>query len=270
MLKHALLFVVLAIGVPRILTAQALVEPSGGVPQTKLADIEKTGERIFALDRAASLATDAIGELKGFKRDRRLKGWITEEAGDGIQVSFVGSKGKATPSVLYRVTISASGGIVSAPEAMQEPIPLTEEQTRQFAARTVALESVEAPCSKTYNTVVLPRASPEANWVVYALPGTKKAGVFPVGGSYRFEVAPNGDSVISSRGYAKTCIELTGQANLAAFTLSHLLDPNPTEIHVFVNLLSQTPIYVLTVDNKAMWSVERGKIKFVQTMGEKG
>jgi hypothetical protein len=269
-LKHALLFVVLAIGVPGFLSAQALTEPPGGVPQTKLADIEKTGEKIFALDRAASLATDAVGKLKGFKRDKRLEGWITEETGDGVQVSFVGSKGKAPASVLYRVTISAAGGIVNAPEAMQEPVALTEEQTRQFAARALGLESVEAPCSKRYNTVVLPRASPDANWVVYALPGTKKAGVYPVGGSYRFEVAPDGDSVILSRGYAKTCIELTRQANLAAFTLSHLLDPNPTEIHVFVNLLSETPIYVLTADNKAMWSVERGKIKFIQTMGEKG
>lgn len=177
MLKHAL-FVVLTIGVPSILGVQAMAEPPGGVPQTKLADIEQTGEKIFALDRAASLATDAVGKLKGFKRDKRLKGWITEEAGDGVQVSFVGSKGKAPASVLYRVTISAVGGIVSAPEAMQEPIALTEEQKRQFAARTVGLESVEVPCSKTYNTVVLPRASPEANWVVYALPGTKKAGVF--------------------------------------------------------------------------------------------
>lgn len=270
MLKHAFLIVVFALGIPIILSAQALAELPGGVPQSKLIDIEQIGGKIFALDRAASRATDALAKLKGFKRDNRLKGWITEETEDGIQVSFVGSKGKAPASVLYRVTISADGAILGAPEAVLDPIALTGEQARQFAARTVGLKNVAAPCSKTYNTVVLPRVSPEANWVVYALPGSKKAGVFPVGGSYRFEVSPDGDAVISSRGYAKTCIELTGQANLAAFTLTHLLDPNPTEIHVFVNLLSETPIYILTIDNKAMWSVEGGKIKFIQTMEEKG
>lgn len=270
MLKQTLLVLVLAIGVPGCLRAQALAEPPGGVAQSKLADIEQTGAMIYKIDQAASLATDAAGTLKGFKTDRRLKGWITEETTDGVQVSFVGSKGKAPVSVLYRVIISDAGNVVSAPEALQDPVALTEEQTRQFRARSIGLESIEAPCSESYNTVVLPRASVEANWVVYALPGTTKHGVFPVGGSYRFEVSADGESVFSSRGYAKTCIELTGQANLAAFSLTHLLDPSPTEIHVFVNLLSETPIYVLTIDNKAMWSVEGGRIRFIQTMKDKG
>lgn len=270
MLKQTLVFLVLAAGAVSDLNAQAISEQPAGVPPAKLADIEKTGELIFALDRAASRATDAMVKIRGFKRDRRLKGWITEQSADGVRVSFVGSKGGAPTSVLYRVTISDDGDVVGVPEAMQDPIALTDEQSLQFKARAVGLENVDAPCSKFYNTVVLPRTTSEANWVVYALPGTKKTGVFPVGGSFRFEVDAAGESLISSRSFAKSCIELMGKANLAAFTLTHLLDPNPTEIHVFISLLSSTPIYVVTVENKAMWRVEQGKIKFVQTLGDKG
>ena len=79
---------------PINLAAQAISESPGGVAEAKLADIEGIGQMIFALDRAASLATDVLGKVKGFKRDRRLKGWITEEGADGVRVSFVGSKGR--------------------------------------------------------------------------------------------------------------------------------------------------------------------------------
>lgn len=260
--------VVLVIGLHCNLSAQA-VQGLGGVAQSTIVSIEQAGAQIFTLDRAASRATDALLTVKGFKRDRRVKGWITEPVADGVKVSFVGSKGKASPSVLYHVTISTEGELVASPEALKDPVPLSEEQLQQFHARSVGLENIEAPCSKTYNTVVLPRDGPNSNWVVYALPGTKKSGEFPVGGSYRFEISPEGSTVLSIRGYAKTCIALTSQANLAAFTLSHLLDPNPTEIHVFVNLLSEIPIYLITMDNRAMWKVEQGKIEFLKIMEEK-
>jgi len=247
--------------------AQETGTPPGGVPEATISSIEKTGGILFTLDRAASVATDAMVKVRGFKRDRRLKGWITEETSEGVQVSFVGNKGKAPTSVLYHATVSSTG-VVGSPTSLPDPVVLSDEQLGQFRARSVAMASIEAPCAKDYNSVVIPRASPDANWVVYTLPGTKKADVFPIGGSYRFEIDPTGTSVISSRGYAKTCIELAGQPNLAAFTLSHLLDPNPTEIHVFANLLSEIPVYVLTVDNRAMWIVEQGKIRFVKTMEE--
>lgn len=268
MLKEFLTVIILLMGLQCNLSAQA-VEGPAGVSHSTIVDIEQAGMQIFILDRAASRATDALMGIRGFKRDRRVKGWITEPVADGVKVSFVGSKGKGLPSVLYRATISSEGELVASAEALKGPVPLSEEQLRQFQARSVGLENIEAPCSKTYNTVVLPRDAPDSNWVVYALPGTKKRGEFLIGGSYRFEVNPEGNAVISSRGYAKTCVALTSQANLVAFMSSHLLDPNPTEIHVFVNLLSKISIYLITVDNRAMWKVEQGKIEFLKIMEEK-
>lgn len=251
-------------------TGQPLAPAPGGVPLSTLKEIERTGMELFVLDRAASLAAGALEKVRGFKRDRRVKGWITEEVSSGIIVSFVGSKGKAPLSVLYRATVSRSGRIQGSPAQVNTPVALTEDQSAQFQVRSLGLSSVDAPCTKSYKAVVLPRASATANWVVYALPEAAKPRVFPVGGSYRFEIDPARTSVVSSRGFARTCIDLSGPQELVAFSLSHILDPNPTEIHVFANLSSGTPIYLVTMDNNVLWKVDQGVISFVKPIEGKG
>jgi len=46
--------------------------------------------------------------------------------------------------------------------------------------------------------------------------------------------------------------------------ISHLLDPVPTEVHVFFGLWAETPLYVTTVPNRKVWLVDSGKIKLLE------
>jgi hypothetical protein len=41
-----------------------------------------------------------------------------------------------------------------------------------------------------------------------------------------------------------------------ALVVSHLLDPTPTEIHVFSVFAAKKPIYVITVTNDRIWAAE--------------
>jgi hypothetical protein len=45
---------------------------------------------------------------------------------------------------------------------------------------------------------------------------------------------------------------------------SHLLDPQPTEIHVFVSLYAKVPLIIMTVNNGRVWPVVAGKIGYVE------
>ena len=247
-------------------SAQADGATSHGVATAVIEDIEQTGKKIFVLDTAARVATDALGEIRGFRKDPRLKGWITEESAEGVLVSFVGSKGEANVAILYRALVSMHGQLKGMPESLKVPQSLTDEQMSQFRARQLGLSSVEKPCSKSYNSVVLPRSSPDSNWVVYALPGTKKTDVVPVGGSYRIETDSTGAFVVSSRGFAKSCIELVVRPDAVALSLTHLLDPSPTEIHVFLNLLSGSRFFIITVNNRALWGIAKGRVAFIKTL----
>lgn len=237
--------------------------PDDSDPRLRAAEAD--GAAIYRLDHAAAVATDAAQRLKAFRRDKRVSGWLTGEADGAVVVTFYGNDDAGTPQALYRVAVSAGGA--SDAQALKPGIPLTEQQAAQAAARSLALHSKFDACSKNYNTVVLPRS--DGTWTVYLLAGTTKAGVVPAGGNYRVDVDPTGKSIMASRGFTKSCIELANDKRTAALMLTHLLDPVPTEIHVFLSLLAGKPMYLLTVKNASMWSIENGKIRFVQKIEPK-
>lgn len=218
---------------------------------------EATGLAIYRHDYAAAVATDAI-ELRQFKKDKRVRGWVTEEQQDGIVVTFIDQ----TPAALYRISVSKEG-VAGPVAALEEPAPLTVYEFGAATARAVALASKFEPCSENYNSVVLPSAGAHgANWVVYLLPGTTKHNVVPVGGTYRMEV--NGSKVISQRGFTRTCIALQADPEAVGLMITHLLDPIPTEAHVFWSMWAKKPIYVATPPEGTIWIVDGDKISLVE------
>jgi hypothetical protein len=43
------------------------------------------------------------------------------------------------------------------------------------------------------------------------------------------------------------------------FVISHLLDPTPTEIHVFTALASKSELFVVTSENDQFWKISGEK-----------
>lgn len=219
---------------------------------------EVTGLAIYRHDQAASVATDAARELRAFKKDKRVDGWITEEQQGQIVVTFIDQ----TPAALYRIVVSKDG-IAGPVAALESPTPLTDSESGAAAARKAALTTRFQPCSETYNSVVLPVAETSGEtWVVYLLPGTAKSNVVPIGGTYRIEIS--GSDVTSQRGFTRTCIALQTDPSAVGLMITHLLDPIPTEAHVFWSLWAKKPMYVATPPNGTVWAVEGDKIKLVE------
>lgn len=219
---------------------------------------EITGLTIYRHDRAAAVATDAVLKIRAFKKDKRVKGWVTEERDGDVVVSFVDQ----TPAALYRATVANSGSLVGKVSVLEAPVPLTEFESGAVAARATAIAAGFEPCSEKYNSVVLPaNGGTSKSWIVYLLPATTKRNVVPIGGTYRFEI--EGSTVTSRRGFTRTCIALEDDSRAVALTITHLLDSTPTEAHVFWSLWANKPIYVAT-PNGTSWSVEGGKIRLVK------
>jgi len=259
-----------------LLVLSAAVQAQSPIVQTpealsaRLHSAEIDGAAIYKLDHAAALAIDAVQTLKEFRRDKRVGGWLTEDKDGGVLVTFYGSESGSSPMALYQVAIS-SAGTASNPAILNPAIPLTERQVAQASARSLALHSNFNPCSKTYNTVVLPRMGGEnSTWTVYLLAGATKNNVLPAGGNYRVDTDGAGKSILSSRGFTKSCIELDNEKRASALMLTHLLDPAPTEIHVFLSLLAGKPMYLMTTENAYMWVIENGKVRFSQKIQAEG
>ncbi|HMN35309.1 MAG TPA: hypothetical protein PKE36_07855 [Chiayiivirga sp.] len=231
-----------------------------------IASAERIGESLFRHDRAAAVATDAALRIRGFKRNKTLRGWITtEHADDGIDVVFFGGTDEASPAEFYRVAVDSSGAVRGKPRISTPPLPLQGAELAAARAHLMA-ESVEfTPCSNQYNSVTLPADEGSERWSIYFLPGTKKGGVVPIGGSQRVSVdLATGETQI--RPYTRTCVTLQNDPRAVALMMTHLLDAVPTEVHVFWSLWVGKPIFLSTPDG-TLWSVEGSTVRMVKRRG---
>lgn len=255
--------------------AQDASESTLAIPaelQPAVAAAERTGYLLQRLDRAAWLATDEFGNDREARKLRKSsRGWITEPIDTGTRVSFFDASDP--PNRVYAVDVQSSGVIGNA-GAATEP-KFTDGQLSLIRARQAALKQPFLACSRDYNTVVFRDGDAIR---VYVMPGTKQPGVFPAGGHHLFVYDATGRTLQSQRDFTRSCIDLQGAPDKpmrdgfrpVGMMITHLLDPQPTEIHVFISLNSNSPLYVDTVDNRYLWKVEKGKVSLVSDGKEDG
>ena len=142
----------------------------------------------------------------------------------------------------------------------------------RHAAQTAMIAAAPARCSpQPLNTVVLPPSRPGGPTLVYFLEPQPSLDVFEFGGHYVVEVSTDRKTGVP-RAFTNSCIELTPRAKdgkADALVVTHLLDPVPTEIHVFSSLAAGLPVYVITSQNSRTWAVEGPRIRLVDPKGTK-
>lgn len=243
--------------------------------QAALRRAEAMGLTIYVHDHAAAVATDALGALGILKSDKRIRGWITEARGDGILVTIISGDGNEVPQALYRVSVSKEGDVTGPPEELKVPPALTEFESRAAAARLFAAKYSFQPCADRYNTVVLPAdSSATPNWVVYLIPGTLDALRIPLGGAHRLELDATAEHLVNERSFTRSCLVLGDpksdpKKRPVGLFVTHLMDPVPTEIHVFWNLWAGIPLYISTPPNGTIWNLSKGHISLVKRGGAK-
>ncbi len=247
-------------------------------------EAQATGFEMFAYDQAAWHATDrfrqditAAGLTTQQVAARGMRGYIVEP-GEGGQLvaSFYGERaGKQFTFARYTVSDGSTvvvGGLVE-PDTNDNVSLLAQ---RMIVAREKALSAMSAPdhqlCSESPpNPLVLPPRS-DGTLPVYILTSTITNGVYPAGGHFRFNFDKEG-KMVGERRFMKTCFPLDFRnkkgENKEMIFLSHLLDPQPTEIHSFVSLNIPIPLMIVTTSNGEIWSVVHGKIKYEQDVDDK-
>lgn len=248
-----------------------LAQPAAGaVPdlastEQQVAEAASLGRLLYVFDRAAWVSSDALTATVAKEQLAGVGGYVVE-AWDAqtLRVSYY--RGSAAAARAFFVADVREGKVVRK-EVLTEPVPLSADQAILARARDVAAqrarERAYKPCTPSpFNTVVLPsrKGGPVA---VYLLSAQQDAGTYPMGGNYRVIVAPDG-AVLASRPYSVSCLSLTvpklklGEKSVG-FMVNHLLDPVPTEIHVFASYNLGMPLFVATPD-KRVWQVQGSNI----------
>lgn len=231
--------------------------------QAELERISERGRLLISIAQAGILATQDMLTRLSDPEGAGISGWIAEPQGNGMGVTFY-STGEDAPVAVYRASV-LGGRVVSREIFLAEDRPpLTRIQARMAAARAATEALDHQPCSdQPFNVLVIPPASATAPIDVYqTTPATR--GSFPLGGHFRSTVDEDG-TVRDSRGFASACVPVQPPAAAAGqppqpIGITHLLDPMPTEMHLFLAQMIGRPLLVVTGEPHRLWMVTNERI----------
>lgn len=235
-----------------------------------IAAAETLGKLLLEYDRAAWTTTDMLVAKLPPDQLNLIRGWVVEpRAAGGLTATYFAGE----PGAYRAVFVASSGTGASEESRLLKDEPLTPAQARLAsavtAARAYAGEKGLRPCTPApFNTVALPPEAASGPIRVYLLSAPTEKGRLPFGGHYRLSVDPAG-RVVAERSFTKACLTLDQPATAAVVTVSHLLDPIPTEIHVFMSLSAQLPVAVATLDGR-VWIVEGTHIRLMEQASKAG
>jgi len=235
-------------------------------PRVEAWDVQKTGaigSAIFLQDRAAARATDALLARFNGAAPEGLIGWVVIENGPDHLVRFLTGHPTA-PRPAYDIVVAANGRAGDVTDATETTLPA--DQLARFSARMTAGTSFSASdlrCAARYNVVVLDDPDSEG-WLVWLLASTTDANKVPMGGHYRFHISADGQTIIKREQLSASCLELdrrqSGRNGQPAGLVTNLVvAPQPLEIHVFLSLQNNLPIFTAAGDK--IWVVQGALIR---------
>lgn len=234
---------------------------------TQNAWVLERGRLIFALDRAAWVATDDMLARIPDPVAAGLVGYIVDRDGDRfIAIFFAEESGRLVAA--YRAGIGPRG--VVDPQAFPRgsrpaltPLQQRLARTGQWAQRNGGRLQRCSP--QSFNLAIIPPTAADGPIDLYFLTPQLESG-FPFGGHHRVTLDAGGNEV-ARRSFARSCLTMPPPPrNAAGIMVSHLLDPTPTEIHVFNAMAAQRPVYV-SIGGNRLFEVTGARIRVVQMPG---
>jgi len=235
---------------------------------TALSRAMTRGRMIQLYDQAAWHTTDDMLAKLPKSRLNELGGWVVTQDGDVPRVDFFG-KGEMAGRSIYSAELR-DGRVINAQVHAADALPaLSPAALRAQAALTNAREELIrkgwVPCTRgQFNAVVLPPQEDGMMPVYFLSP--QVGNDIPFGGHFEIDIAGDG-TVARSRSFSNSCINLPrpkadkAGGEPAMLFLTHLLDPQPTEVHVFQQMATGVPLVLGTVSNKRLWIVAGGQIR---------
>ncbi len=224
---------------------------------------EGLGASIYQYDTVSWIGTEAAIAAGLDSSDPRARGWIVVKRPDRLLVRFVSElDGK------FASTCDVSFLPQQPPLAtmLETPAPLSGDDYAQYVALrraiTYARESDLKLCSGSINTVVVPASDPQGRraWMVYLLSAVGSDDQILFGGHHRVTIGDDG-TVIQSFSFLDNCLSAT-PASDGRVLVAHGSSPAPTEVHSFLSLRHEVPIYVTT--DTGVWVADAGKLHLVQ------
>jgi hypothetical protein len=217
----------------------------------------RRGTLIYQYDQAAWHSTDAMMAAIKNPEKAGVKGWIVLNAEQGVKVIYYAKDDQGLYAA-YSAIWTGAKIIEGTVYALNEREALSPEEVRiANIFQSMPKDGIWTCSKQNANIVTLPREALEGSDSIYILTPQSVLGVYPAGGHNRVDMKDG--SFVSRRPFSKGCLDLggadTAKGDAVAFMVTHMLDPTPTEIHVFTALAANKSIYVATTANGRTWEV---------------
>jgi hypothetical protein len=239
--------------------------------QARLDWVVARGRLLFDVDRAAWVTTDDFQARLPQADQQLIRGWTVERDGPGYAVTYFMTGEGNVRRALYRGRVE-NRRVVSQETFRPGAGPeLTPMQRRLAEAFTLINQMDVRVCGQSRpNLAVIPPDSLDAPMDVYVLTPQTPEGLFPFGGHSRGTFSAAG-TLLSQRAFTNSCVNLSNRPerdtpagqSFAGVGVTHLLDPIPTEIHVFMAIWMQVPVFVGTSPPDRLWNVTGDRIELV-------
>ncbi len=238
------------------------VKAQTAAEQRQLDWVLERGRLLFALDRAAWVGTDDMfAQIPEAQRDG-IEGYIVDKDEEGFVTIFYATEGTRLVAA-YRGRVGPNGILSREVFGSGQRPQLTARQQR--LAKTIgqfmeATPTVTTCSERRPNFAVIPPETIDDPVDLYVMTPQTEDDQLPVGGHTRFTLDRDG-KLLRHRKFTTTCIAVStahsGEAEeqLTGLVVTHLLDPIPTEIHVFTALAAGLPVFVGTHDPERVWEV---------------
>jgi hypothetical protein len=242
------------------------VAPPTAEERQRLFAAATRGRLLFDLAAAGQITTRDMLSRVADPAAAGISGWVAAPEGEGLSVVYYADT-PAGPVAVYRAQV-VGGRIASQEVFTGAGRPALSPILRRMAAARAAVADLDRqPCGGDFNVIVVPPASDTAPVEVYKLSPQMQRGHYPLGGHFLATVAPDG-TVASTRAFTNACVDLEATAPAGGveprpLVVTHLLDPLPTEIHVFLSLWMNRPLVVGTGAPERQWTVSRGRIGLI-------
>ncbi|MGZ8349342.1 MAG: hypothetical protein ACXWU2_04880 [Allosphingosinicella sp.] len=237
----------------------------------QLTTLDRNAERgrlLITIARAGIIATEDMLSRVSDPAGAGIAGWIAEPEGNGVGVTFY-AESEDGPRAVYRASVNG-GRVVERNIYLAQDRPTLNPIEARMAAARAATEGLdhEACGGAPFNVLVVPPTSAGAPVTVYQTSPPTRPGHFPLGGHFRTIVAADG-TIAETRGFTNSCLDVAAPAMPAGVParpigVTHLLDPLPTEIHVFLSQMMGRPLLVAAGEPTRVWLVTPERIAEVR------
>ncbi|MBX3561033.1 MAG: hypothetical protein KF780_04380 [Sphingomonas sp.] len=237
---------------------------------TQLVAAVRRGQQLAAIARAGIIATQDMLSRVSDPEGAGIAGWIAEPEGNATQVIFYAHGGEGgDPVAVYRANIMGPRVVSREIFTGADRPALNPIEARMARARDATDALDHQTCGgQAFNVFVIPPESASAPVDVYQISPATRRGHFPLGGHFRSTIAADG-TVSDERGFTNSCVDLEAppvpegqQPRPIAFT--HLLDPLPTEVHVFLSQWIGRPLLVVAGEPQRIFLVTGDRIAEVR------